>query len=140
GGEGQRGRANGLLASGIHFGSAFGTLIGALLMARLGWRVVFIAAGCASLLWLWPWSRTLQSPAAHRMRTAARGPSMRALLRRHELWGCCVGAFCGAYALYLVMTWLPLYLVKARGFSMAQMAPIGAAIYGLAAMSGILTG
>src|SRR5215468_220143 len=55
--EGQRGRANGFLASGLYLGSAFGTLIGALLMAQLGWRTVFIAAGCASLLWLWPWSR-----------------------------------------------------------------------------------
>jgi len=138
--EGQRGRANGLLALGTNLGSAFGTVIGALLMARLGWRVVFIAAGCASLLWLWPWSRTLRSPAARRSRAAAGGPSMRALLRRRELWGCCAGAFCGAYALYLVMTWLPLYLVKARGFSMAQMAPIGGTIYALAALAAVFTG
>jgi MFS family permease len=140
--EGQRGRANGFLASGIHLGSAFGTLIGALLMARLGWRVVFVAAGCASLLWLWPWLRTPHPlPARHMRITDGDGaPPTSALLRRRELWGCCVGAFCGAYALYLVMTWLPVYLVKARGFSMSQMATIGAGVYALAAIASVLTG
>lgn len=138
--EGQRGRANGFLASGLYLGSAFGTLIGAVLMARLGWRLVFLAAGCASLLWLWPWRRTPKSPAAHSVHTTGGGPSTLTLLRRRQLWGSCVGAFCGAYALYLVVTWLPLYLVKARGFSMAQMAPIGAAVYLLAALAGVFTG
>ena len=52
--EEQRGRANGLLAAGLSFGSAFGTLFGGLLMAWLGWRAVFILFGCASLVWLWP--------------------------------------------------------------------------------------
>jgi MFS family permease len=139
--ESQRGRANGFLASGLYLGSAFGTLVGALLMARLGWRIVFIAAGCASLLWLWPWWRTPQSPAAACRYTESRGrPSTLTLLRHRELWGSCLGAFCGAYALYLVVTWLPLYLVKTRGFSMAQMAPIGATVYALSAGAAVLTG
>jgi MFS family permease len=138
--ESERGRANGFLASGVYLGSAFGTLVGALLMARLGWRMVFVAAGCSSLLWLWPWWRTPPSPAAQRTYATGDGPSTLILLRRRELWGSCVGAFCGAYALYLVVTWLPVYLVKARGFSMAQMAQIGAAVYALAAVAGVLTG
>lgn len=138
--EGQRGRANGFLASGIHLGSAFGTLIGALLMARLGWRVVFVVAGCASLLWLWPWWRTPQPRSAQRTQISGGTPPTSALLRRRELWGCCMGAFCGAYGLYLVMTWLPVYLVKARGFSMSQMATIGASVYALAALASVLTG
>jgi MFS family permease len=138
--EGQRGRANGFLASGLHLGSAFGTLVGALLMARFGWRVVFIAAGCASLLWLWPWLRTPRSASRHRTRATRDGPPTLTLLRSRDLWGSCLGAFCGAYGLYLVLTWLPVYLVKARGFSMAQMAPIGAGVYALAALAGVLTG
>lgn len=139
-GEGQRGRANGFLASGLYLGSAFGTLVGALLMARLGWRLVFIVAGCASLLWLWPWWRTPRPPVIHRTGTSGGGPSMITLLHCRELWGSCVGAFCGAYALYMVVTWLPVYLVKVRGFSFAEMAPIGAAVYALAAVAGVITG
>src|SRR5882762_3555407 len=56
--EAQRGRANGFLAAGQLCGPAFGTLAGGLLMAWLGWRVVFLAFGCLSVLWLWPWLRT----------------------------------------------------------------------------------
>jgi MFS family permease len=138
--EGQRGRVNGLLASGLCLGSACGTLFGGLLMARFGWRAFFITAGCASLLWLWPWLRTPPPPANHGTRAILDGPPTLMLLRSRELWGSCLGAFCGAYALYLVLTWLPVYLVKARGFSMAQMSPIGAGVYALAALGGVLTG
>lgn len=79
-------------------------------------------------------------PATHATRAMPEGPPTRVLLRSRELWGSCLGAFCGAYALYLVLTWLPVYLVKARGFSMAQMSPIGGSVYALAAMGGVLTG
>ena len=37
----QKGRANGFLAAGLLCGSAFGTLVGGLLMAWFGWRVLF---------------------------------------------------------------------------------------------------
>ena len=138
--EAQRGRANGLLAAGLSFGSAFGTLLGGLLMAWLGWRAVFILFGCASLLWLWPWLRTPQRVAVAHERATEVGPSAPALLQRRELWGSCLGHFCEAYAFYLVLTWLPLYLVKARGFSLAEMAPLGAAVYALFGVSSALTG
>lgn len=39
-----------------------------------------------------------------------------------------------------MLTWLPLYLVKARGFSVAEMSIIGAAVYGIYAASAALTG
>ncbi len=136
----QRGRANGFLASGLSLGSAFGTLVGALLMAHIGWRVVFVAAGGASLQWLWPWLRTPAAPRLPVSASAQPGPPTLVLLRSRELWGSCVGHFCGAYVLYLVLSWLPLYLVKARGFSMAQMAPLGAAVYALAGLSSVVAG
>src|SRR5262249_29291891 len=41
---------------------------------------------------------------------------------------------------YLVLTWLPGYLVKARGFSMTQMSSIAAGVYLLAAIASVLTG
>ena len=138
--EAQRGRANGLLAAGLSFGSAFGTLLGGLLMAWLGWRAVFILFGCASLLWLWPWLRTPQRVAVAHEHATEVGPSALALLQRRELWGSCLGHFCEAYAFYLVLNWLPLYLVKARGFSLAEMAPLGAAVYALFGVSSALTG
>jgi len=72
--DGERGRANGWMAAGQLSGPALGTLAGGLLMAWFGWRVVFVAAGCASLLWLWPWLRT---PRAAALRLAHTTPTAR---------------------------------------------------------------
>lgn len=142
--EAQRGRANGFLASGQLLGPAFGTLAGGLLMAWWGWRAVFVLFGCASLLWLWPWLRTPRVQVPRRPTRAASeaqdGPSIVIILRRRELWGSCLGQFCGTYTLYLVLSWLPVYLVKTHGLSMAEMAPIGAGVYALSAGTSVLTG
>jgi MFS family permease len=138
--SGQLGRANGWMAAGQLSGPAFGTLAGGLLMAWLGWRVVFFVFGCASLLWLWPWLRTPRAAAPQRSPGLKDSPSALMILRRRELWGSCLGYFCQAYALYLVLSWLPVYLVKARGFSMTEMAPIGAGVYALSAFTSVLTG
>jgi MFS family permease len=135
----ERGHANGWMAAGQLSGPAFGTLAGGLLMAWFGWRVVFVAAGSASLLWLWPWLRTARAAAAP-ARTTAEGPSTRVLLRSRELWGSCLGNFCEAYPLYLILSWLPVYLVKTRGVSMAEMAQLGAGVYTLSAVTSVLTG
>lgn len=138
--EGQRGRANGSLAAGLFAGPAFGTLAGGLLMAWLGWRVIFFVFGCASLLWLWPWLRTPSGSTPQRSPGMQDCPSTLMILRRRELWGSCLGHFCEAYAGYLVLSWLPVFLVKARGFSVTEMAQIGAGVYSLAALACILTG
>ena len=142
--ENQRGRANGFLAAGQLLGPAVGTLAGGLLMAWWGWRAVFMLFGCASLLWLWPWLTTLRaSPKrAWDPEAVAMGgrPATALILRRRELWGSCLTQFCGTYSLYLVLSWLPVYLVDTHGFSMAQMAPIGAGVYVLSAGASVLAG
>ena len=94
--SGQLGRANGWMAAGQLSGPAFGTLAGGLLMAWLGWRVVFFVFGCASLLWLWPWLRTPRAAAPQRPTGPKDSPSALMILRRRELWGSCLGYFCQA--------------------------------------------
>jgi MFS family permease len=42
--------------------------------------------------------------------------------------------------LYLMLSWLPVYLVKAQGFSIAEMARMGAGIYGIYAITSLITG
>lgn len=138
--EVQRGRANGFLAAGQLCGPAFGTLAGGLLMTWFGWRVVFVVFGCGSVLWLWPWLKTPPPGTRQRLRDANDGPSIAMILRRREVWGSCLGHFCQGYALYLVLSWLPVYLVKERGFSLPAMAQIGGGVYALSALAAILTG
>jgi MFS family permease len=51
------------------------------------------------------------------------------ILAQRSAWGAALGHFCSNYALYFVLSWLPAYLVKDRGFSMTSMAQAGLAIY-----------
>ena len=124
------GGANGLMGAGLALGPAFGTLVGGLLMARVGWRPVFLLFGLVSLLWLWPWLRaTRRASALERGEPDGPAPPIAAILRQPALWGASLGHFTANYSLYFVLSWLPLYLVKARGFSVPEMATLGGLLY-----------
>lgn len=140
------GFANAQIQLGPALGPAFGTYVGGQVMARLGWRATFFVFGIVSALWLVPWRLATrrehadeQSPAATRDEDPD-APSYADLLRRREVWGTCLGHFCFTYPTYFVIYWLPIYLVKARGFSLAQMATIGGCVYLVNAASTMLTG
>lgn len=135
------GGANGLIGVGMALGPALGTLGGGLLIAHIGWRSVFILFGLVSLLWLLPWYLTMRSESAlASQRVSGAGPSLASILRRREVWGAGLGHFCGNYAFYFVISWLPLYLVKARGLSVEQMAVLGGLIYAVYAASSMSAG
>jgi MFS family permease len=139
--EHQRGKANGATSAGQALGPAVGTLLGGLLMAQFGWRVVMVGFGALSLLWLWPWiAATWRSPSTVIEAGAGRPPSYVMILGRRAARAACVGQFCNNYTLYFVLSWLPLFLVKSRGFSLEEMAKIGAAVYGMYALSCAVTG
>jgi MFS family permease len=135
------GAANGLIGMGLALGPAFGTFVGGMLMAQLGWRPVFILFGAVSLLWLWPWLTTTRHlSAAASLDRDESAPSFFAILRRREAWGTGLGHFANNYAFYFVISWLPLYLVKSRGFTVPQMAEIGGLVYVVYAISSMATG
>jgi MFS family permease len=127
------GRANGLVSSGIYLGPAVGTFAGGLLIAHAGWRLLFIGFGAISLLWLIPWhlwSRALSHKEHTDVSTAE--PRFRELLSKRELWGASIGHFCSNYPFYMVLSWLPLYLVKSQGYSITAMAQLCGVVYALA--------
>lgn len=127
--EHQRGAANGLVGAGTALGPAFGTFIGGLLMAQYGWRPTFLLFGAASLLWLIPWGLAARGAPVPTVTDDQQAPSYLTLARRSEMWGAGLGHFANNYGFYFVITWLPVYLVKTRGFSMAEMAETGGMIY-----------
>lgn len=136
------GAANGLIGVGLALGPAFGTFFGGMLMAQVGWRWVFLIFGIASLLWLIPWWAATRHASA---RVAADdretgGPSLLQIMRQRDAWGAGFGHFCNNYAFYFVISWLPLYLVRYRGFSVENMALIGGLVYLVYAISCWLTG
>ena len=127
------GLSNALISAGLMLGPAAGTFFGGLLIAHAGWRVLFISFGALSLLWLIPWLTNTRRLSADAHTLASVEPSFAKLLARRELWGTSIGHFCANYPFYLVLSWLPLYLVKVHGFTLTQMAQLGGLVYVLSA-------
>ena len=134
----RRGVANAAVAAGIALGPAVGTLAGGLVVASWGWRAMFVAFGLATLIWLVPWQQTVRSISADRhLDQGARVP-VRTLIFKWPLWAMSIGHSAGNYCFYFLLTWLPLYLVQSRGFSITQMtllATLGYAVQAVAALT-----
>ena len=140
----QLGAANTQISLGLSLGPAFGTLTGGLLMAAVGWRGSFLIFGLVSLVWLIPWWLATRHTSAAANAAPAEDesdvPSFRAIIARPELWGAGLGHFAGNYGFYFVISWLPLYLVKVQGYSITNMAKIGALVYVTYAVGAVVSG
>jgi MFS family permease len=124
------GAANAMTLLGVSLGPAVGVFFGGLLMAEFGWRGVFILFGVLSLLWLIPWiAATRKLSAEPPPADSASGPSLLAILAQRELWGAALGHFAINFGFYFVISWMPLYLVKAHGYTLPEMATLGGVIY-----------
>ena len=117
----KRGLPSGLFDFGTRTGLVLEGLIVPRCLANYGWRRTFLIVGFTGLLWLVPWlllaPRRLRSP--HRPSHAARSwattaPQILALVTNRNLLGICLGFFCFDYYWYLLVTWLPDYLVTVR--------------------------
>ncbi|HEX4542800.1 MAG TPA: MFS transporter, partial [Candidatus Acidoferrum sp.] len=102
--EFQRGRANSLICAGQASGPAIGTLLGALLIAHIGWRLFFVVFGVASSLWLLPWLKYLRKPVpttassvvpslatADAISEPAASATILQILRQRSAWGTFAG-------------------------------------------------
>lgn len=138
--DSERGRSNGTTGFGYLIGPAIGTAVGGYLMSRIGWRPVFVIFGCASLLWLWPWSRMRVSEHAATMQVNPDAPSYRQILRQRGLWGASLGHFAGNYNFYFILTWLPKYLQDFRHFSSDMMTATTTTTYAINAVCAISMG
>lgn len=138
--EQNRGFANSAVSAGQMLGPGLGILFGGMLMARYGWRPVFVILGIASLSWLVPWLLSMPSGHhAHPGRGAA-GPAIHELLRQRSLWGTCVGLFAVNYVSYFLITWLPYFLVRERHFTLSGMATLAGIAYIASAGCALLAG
>jgi MFS family permease len=120
-------------------GPAVGTLGCGKLMATYGWRPVFVFLGFVSLIWIGPWIRWMPKAPIDFERSVCPA-SVGDILRRRAFWGAALGHFCLNYPLYLMIVWLPYYLVSERHLSMQQMAEEGALFYLMYAMASPILG
>jgi MFS family permease len=138
--ESIRGRCNGLISMAMCLGPTGGTVLGGLLLAHYGWRSVFLALGALSLIWLWPWLATPRTASPNPVEAKPDGPGYGELLRRRQLWAVSIGQLCYSWQFYLLLTWLPSYLIQAQHFTPVRMAWVGGAIYGVQALAALGAG
>jgi MFS transporter, ACS family, D-galactonate transporter len=109
-----RGLASGLVNCGTRAGLAFGAPLIASVVVAFGWKNAFFLLGFTSMVWLIPWIASFPRGA----NTAEFGESgaAKGMWGRvdRSLLGVCVANIGYGYYFYLMVTWLPAYLVQTR--------------------------
>ncbi len=136
--EHRRGFANGAIVAAMKCGPVMGTLGAGVLMAKYGWRPVFMGIGLLSLVWLPAWLRAM--PRAAICADPGVSPRVIDILRKRSFWASAAGGFCLAYPLYFMVTWLPFYLVHEQHLSMRDMVNNAALYYTVDAAAAFATG
>ncbi|MGH9400864.1 MAG: MFS transporter [Terriglobia bacterium] len=129
----KRGFPSGIFDFGTRCGMALGGVLVPLLLVHYGWRLSFVIIGVVALLWLIPWlaisparlggkerpkraragEQSAAKPESQLPASSHRSLPLSRLLNR-DLIGICLGFFCFDYYWYLLVTWLPDYLVTVR--------------------------
>lgn len=125
----RRGIAVGLATSGAALGSVLAPPLSVWSASHIGWRGTFALTGALGALWLVAWVLAFRGvPAA--VATPAGGahpPSTwRTLLKRPDVRRLLAARFCFDPVFYFYMFWIPQYLSRERGMSLAA---IGALIW-----------
>lgn len=124
-------KERGLPAGIFDFGTRTGLVLEGLIVPwclyQYGWRRTFLIVGFSGLLWLIPWimatPRRLQGQGDEKSAEGARPAApatmdqIRTALKSRNLLGICLGFFCFDYYWYLLVTWLPTYLIDVRHFT-----------------------
>ena len=137
--EKERGFANGLLMAGIRLGPAVGTFAAGPMIVKHGWHSVFIALGLIGLLWLPAWFKWMPEK-RHVQSTRYAGPDTLAIISQRSFWGAAVGHISVNYLFYFMLTWLPTYLVRARGLTPQEMVKAAGIYYLVDATSAAVAG
>ena len=128
-----RGLPSGLFDFGTRTGLILEGILVPWLLTRYGWRHTFVLLGFAATVWLVPWlllfPRHVRAASPAPVSTApASSIRWQALLNRNLL-GICLGFFCFDYYWYVLVTWLPDYLVTVRHLSIVRTGLYGSIVF-----------
>jgi MFS family permease len=135
----ERGRVQGIFFAGAHLAGGLTPALVAWIALYLPWRLVFVMFGFVGLAWaaFWYWwfrDEPREHPAVNAAeaeliettRGLPRGDISRGtwseVFRIPSLLPLCLQYVANSYGYYFFITWLPTYLVKARGMSSAELA------------------
>ena len=127
-GEKQRAWAIGIANVGTALGSAISPPLIIWMQLRYGWKTVFFVTGIFGLVWLAAWLTFYPKNSVEKNAATSDAPRepekppvpWSVLLRSREVWGIVLARFFGDPIWWLYLNWLPLYLSKARGFSLKE--------------------
>ncbi len=147
--------------AGSYAGPAIMSPIIAWLVIQTSWRWSFVILGSTGVLWVIIWLKLFRAPAEcswlppaerdyivastrepegiSRGKEVPKGAVLR-LLSRKTMWGIFLTQGCCIYTIYLFLTWLPSYLVKARGMELMKASLFNAIPYLIAVVLGIYFG
>jgi len=131
----ERARAQGTLLTGTRIGGAIAPGLVVVIMGRFGWRPVFLIFAGAGAVWAAGWYLWYRNtPAQHRAVTKteiaeidplpdATRPAVdwARLMESRNLWAICLMYSCYSFGLYFYLTWLPTYLLNARGVTVSML-------------------
>jgi len=148
------GRAQTTSLSGAHLGQAFAYPLTSWLVLTFSWPTVFYVNAVLGGLWLLAWlAFATNTPAEHPKISAAERHEIEAnlaprpattvspweVLKSPPVLLLSLAYLCMVYGLWMVILWMPTYLVNARGFSMQTMGWLGM-IPTVAGFAGVISG
>jgi MFS transporter, ACS family, glucarate transporter len=125
-----RARAFGLFLAAGQLGAALAPILVVPIQQRHGWRAGFFVFGAIGVVWAAAWHLWFRDTPSERrndaVEVAAPKPrvtltAVRAFLRAPTLWALSASFFCGIYAVFFAIFWAPTFLVRARGYSEAEL-------------------
>jgi D-galactonate transporter len=134
----ERGIANGIFNSGTAVGIGLTTPIIAWIIEKWGWHASFVVIGALGFVWLVLWLyyftnrpsesiltneaevEYIKSGQAEKKETPKINVSPAEFLKHKTVWGMLYGLFAHNYLTYLMMTWLPTYLVVERHMTLLK--------------------
>ncbi len=137
----ERGLPTGLYDCGTRAALVVGTPPVAWLVVTFGWRRMFVLLGLSCLFWIAAWLAAYPSNVGNVDQGGLpRAPSSIHLTTNRNLLGICVGYFCYGYFGYLLITWLPDYLVQVRHFTLLRAGIVASLPFIVWTLSGPLGG
>jgi len=133
----ERSRVMAFIATGMYVGLIIAFPLAVWIMTSLGWPWVFYLFGVVGLFWWGAWHvfvtnkpedhpRVSPAELQHILQGQSSTQQAQAIpwqrfFREKAFWALICAHFCTNWTWYVFLTWLPVYLVQVRGFSLQEM-------------------
>jgi ACS family hexuronate transporter-like MFS transporter len=121
----ERALPTGVFSSGSALGAVLAPPIVAWITVRYGWRYAFTIPGAVGLLWIPIWLQAYRRPPRSIGKQEPAGRSWSQMLRERKLWAVVLPRVASDPVWYFYLFWLPDYLQRERGLSLAQIGIYG---------------